>query len=179
MCTVIAHLTERQLEIFGLNGAFPAIFTDCGANMRKVFNNILQWDWLHCGCHLIHNVVTACFTTLRNNAHNPAQTEARKCPQSLDRWKCESLPPSALSFFTCVKKYLKLGIRYLHWLDRVRSFVYHLRRSSKASKDCGHYENNRCLRTPIKAATRPQTPRKTRKKRMRGIQRVHMPIRSV
>ena len=85
VCTVIARLAKEQLEMFGLNVAFPAIVTDCGANMRKAFNNTLQWDWLRCGCHLIHNVVTAGFTTLRNNAHNPAQTEAKKCQQALDR----------------------------------------------------------------------------------------------
>ena len=42
MCTVIARLAKGQLEMFGLNVAFPAIVTDCGANMRKAFNNTLS-----------------------------------------------------------------------------------------------------------------------------------------
>ena len=85
MCIEIACLAKEQLEMFDLNVAFLTIVTDCGANMRKAFNNTLQWDWLRRGCHLIHNIVTAGFTTLRNNAHNPAQTEARICQQALDR----------------------------------------------------------------------------------------------
>ena len=51
VCTVIACLAKEQLEMFGLNVAFPAIVTDCCANMRKAFNKTLQWDWLRCGCH--------------------------------------------------------------------------------------------------------------------------------
>ena len=78
MCTVIARLAREQLEMVGLNVDFPAIATDCGANMRKAFNNTLQWDWLH-------NVVTPGFATLKNNVHNLAQSEARKCQQPLDR----------------------------------------------------------------------------------------------
>ena len=75
---MIAHLAKEQLEMLGLNVAFPAIVTNCGANMRKAFKNILKWDFLRGGFHLIHNDVTVGFTTLRNNEHNPAQTEARK-----------------------------------------------------------------------------------------------------
>ena len=71
-------------------------------------------------------------------------------------------------------------MKYLHWLYRARSFVSHAKRSSKASEDLrGHYKSNRCLRTPLKAANRSRTPRKTRKKKMRAIQRVDMPMRSV
>ena len=85
LCTVIARLAKEQLEMFGLNVAFPAIVIDCKANMRKAFNNTLQWDCLRCGCHLVHNVVTASFTTTRNNAHNPAQNDMRKFQQALDK----------------------------------------------------------------------------------------------
>ena len=85
MCIVIVGLAKEQLELFGLNVDFPVIVTDCAVNMRKAFNNTLRWDWLRCGCHLIHNVVTAGFTSLKNNAQNPAQIEARKCQQALDR----------------------------------------------------------------------------------------------
>ena len=82
---MIARLAKEKLEMFRFNVAFRTIVTDCGANMRKGFNNTLQWDWLHCGCNLIHNVVTTSFTTPRNNAHNLAQIEAIKCRQDLDR----------------------------------------------------------------------------------------------
>ena len=30
---------EEELEMFGLNVAFLAIVTDCGANVKHVFNN--------------------------------------------------------------------------------------------------------------------------------------------
>ena len=49
--------------------------------------------------------------------------------------KCELLLLSALSFFSKREKYLELGIRYLHWLYRARSFVSHAKRSSKASEE--------------------------------------------
>ena len=84
VCIMIALLAKEQLEMFGLNAAFPAIITNCGANVRKALNNTLQWDWLCCGCHLIHNVVTASFATLRNDMHNLGQIEAGKCQQALD-----------------------------------------------------------------------------------------------
>ena len=179
MCIVIACLAKEQLEMFGLNVAFPAIVTDCGANMRKAFNNTLQWDWLRCGCHLIHNVVTAGFTTLQNNAHNPAQTEARKCQQALDRWEVWIIVTQCIVFFKIREKYMELRIKYLQWLYREKSFVSHAKRSSKASEELRTLQSNRCSRTPLKAATRSRTPRKTRKKKMRAIQRVDMPIRSV
>ena len=85
MCKVIVRLDKEQLEMFGFTVVFPAIVPDCGGNIRKAFNNTLQWDWLRCGCDLIHKVVTAVFTTLRNGGHNPDQTEVRKCQQALDR----------------------------------------------------------------------------------------------
>ena len=97
VCIVIDCLAMEQLEMFGLNVAFPAIVTDCGANMRKTFNNTLQWDWLCCGCHLIHNVVTAGFTTLRKDTHNPAQLRPENVNKRLTGEKCELLLPSALS----------------------------------------------------------------------------------
>ena len=84
VCTVIARLAKEQLEMFGLNVAVADIVTDYGANMRKAFNNTLQWDWLHCGCHLIRNAVTSSFITLRNNVKS-SQTEARKYQQALDK----------------------------------------------------------------------------------------------
>ena len=179
MCTVITCLAKKQLEMFGLNIAFPAIVTDCGANMRKTFHNTLQWDWLFCGYHLIHNVVTAGFTTLRNNAHNPAQIEAKKCQKALDRWEMWIIVTQCIVFFKIRERYWESGIKYLHWLYRARSFVSHAKRSSNAPKSCGHYKSNRCSRTSLKAATQSQTPRKTRKKRMRAIHRVDMPMRNV
>ena len=37
------------------------------------------------GRHLIHNIVTTNFATLKNNVHNPIQTEARERKQVLER----------------------------------------------------------------------------------------------
>ena len=45
----------------------------------------LQWDWLRCGCHLIHNVVKAGLDSLKNHALNPAQTMAATLQEALDR----------------------------------------------------------------------------------------------
>ena len=135
MCIVLARLAKEQLEMFGLNVAFPAIVTNCGANMRKAFSNTLQCNWLRCGCYLIHNVVTAGFTTLSNNAHNPSQTEATKCQQALDRWEVWIIVTQCIVFFKIREKYLKSGIKYLRWLYRARSFVSHAKRSSKAFEE--------------------------------------------
>ena len=54
---------------------------------------------------------------------------------SFDGEKCELLLPGALSFFKCVRTIWSLGIRYRHWLYRGRSFVSHVKRSSKASEE--------------------------------------------
>ena len=64
---------------------FPAIVTDCGGNVAKAFNSTLEWDWLRCGCHLIHNVVKAGLDSLKNHALNPAQTMAATLQEALDR----------------------------------------------------------------------------------------------
>ena len=63
----------EQCRLFKLHVDFPAIVTDCGGNVAKAFNTTLQWDWLRCGCHLIHNVVNAGLESLKNHAANPAQ----------------------------------------------------------------------------------------------------------
>ena len=79
-----------------------------------------------------------------------------------------------MHFFLIREKYLELGIKYLHWLYRARSFVSHAKRSSKASEELRTWQNNRYSRTPLKATTWSRTPRKTRKKTMRAIQWVDM-----
>ena len=175
MCTMIARLAEEHLEMFGFNVAFPAIVTDCGANIRKAFNNTLQWDWLRCGRHFIHDVFTAGFVALRNNAHNPAQTETRKCQQALDRWEMWIIVTQCIVFFKNHEKYWELGIRYRHWLCRPRSFVCHVKRSSKASEELRALQKQQMLKGALRATTRLRTPRKTRKKRMREI----FPMRNV
>ena len=109
MCIVIGRLAKEQLEMFGSNVAFPAIVTNCGANMRKALNSTLEWDWLCRGCHLIHNIVTAGFPTLRNNMHILTQTEARNVNKRLTGEKCELLSPSAFSFFKCVRNMRSCG----------------------------------------------------------------------
>ena len=85
VCTVVARLALQQCELFGLYVDFPAIVTDCGGNVAKAFNSTLQWDWLRCGCHLIHNVVKAGLDCLKNNAANPAQQSAVTLQEALDR----------------------------------------------------------------------------------------------
>lgn len=44
------------------------------------------------------------------------------------------------------EKYLELGIRYLHWLYRARSFVSHAKRSSKASEELRTLQKQQVLK---------------------------------
>ena len=75
----------EQCRLFQLHVDFPAIVTDCGGNIAKAFNSTLEWDWLRCGCHLIHNVVKARLDSLKNHALNPAQTMVATLQEALDR----------------------------------------------------------------------------------------------
>ena len=75
----------EQCRLFQLHVDFPTIVTDCGGNVAKAFNTTLEWDWLRCGCHLIHNVVKAGLDSLKNHALNPAQTMAATLQEALDR----------------------------------------------------------------------------------------------
>ena len=73
---------------------FLAIVTDCGGNVAKAFNNTVEWDWLRCGCHYIHNVVKAGLDSLKNHALNPAQTMAATLQEALDG--------SVVLYFHCI-----------------------------------------------------------------------------
>ena len=84
-CAVIAGLAKEQCELFKLYVDFPAIVTDCGGNVAKAFNTTLQWDWLRCGCHFIHNVVKAGLDNLKNHAANPGQHAAVALQEAIDR----------------------------------------------------------------------------------------------
>ena len=75
----------EQCRLFKLHVDFTAIVTDCGGNVAKAFNTTLQWDWLRCGCHLIHNVVNAGLESLKNHAANSAQPTAARVQEALDR----------------------------------------------------------------------------------------------
>ena len=74
-----------QCRLFQLHLDFLAIVTNCGGKVAKAFNTTLQWDWLHCGCHLMHNVVKAGLDSLKNHATNPAQTTVALLQEALDR----------------------------------------------------------------------------------------------
>ena len=75
----------EQCRLFKLHVDFPTIVTDCGGNVAKAFNTILQWDWLRYGCHLIHNVVNAGLESLKNHATNLAQATTAMVQEALDR----------------------------------------------------------------------------------------------
>ena len=49
-------------------------------------------------------------------------------------------------FFKIREKYLELGIKYLHWLYRARSFVSHAKRSSKASEELRTLQKQQVLK---------------------------------
>ena len=74
---------------------------------------------------------------------------------------------------------MELGIKYLHWLYRARSFVFHAKRSSKASEELRTLQKQKVLKDTPQGSNPITDPRKTRKKKMRAIQRVDMPMRSV
>ena len=71
--------------LFKLHMDFPTIVTNCGRDIAKAFNTILQWDWLCCGCHLIHNVVNTGLESLKNHATNPAQPTVARVQEALDK----------------------------------------------------------------------------------------------
>ena len=75
----------EQCHLFKLHVDFPSIVTDCGGNVAKAFNTTLQWDWLRCGCHLLHNVVKAALDALKNNPADPTQAMAALLQEALDR----------------------------------------------------------------------------------------------
>ena len=82
---VVARLAVEQCRLFKLHVGFPAMVTDCGGNVDKAFNTTLQWDWLRCGYHFLHNVVKAGLDALKKNAANPAQATAAMVQEALDR----------------------------------------------------------------------------------------------
>ena len=84
----------EQYRLFKLHVGFLAIVTDCGGNVAKAFNTTLQWDWLCCGCHLIHNVVNAGLGSLKNHVADPAQATAAMIQEALDK--------SVLLSFHCI-----------------------------------------------------------------------------
>lgn len=63
----------------------PTIITNCAGNATKAFNTTLQWVWIHCGCHLIYNVINALFDSLRNHATNPTQAMLALLQEVLER----------------------------------------------------------------------------------------------
>ena len=86
------------------------------------------------GRHLICNVITASFATLKNSIHNPIQMRRENVNKCLKRDKYELLVSNALNFFLMTEDDLKFGTRYLQWLlYRAISFFSGVKRSSKAA----------------------------------------------
>ena len=96
----------EQCRLFKLHVDFPAVVTDCAGNVAKAFNTTLQWDWLRCGCHLIHNVVNAGLESLKNHASNPAQPIAAMVQEVLDR--------SVLLSFHCIAAHMICLLRQMN-----------------------------------------------------------------
>ena len=90
-------------EMFDFNAIFPDSFTNWGANMRMTLNNTLGWDWLYCASYFIHSITTTAVTLLKNNGHNPAQTEARKCKPALQKWEVSIIVIQCIDFFPRVR----------------------------------------------------------------------------
>ena len=77
------------------------------------------------------------------------------------------------------KKYLDLGIRYLHRLYKGKPFVYHVKRSSKASDELQILQKQKLLKDTPQSSNPITDPEEDEKKRVRAVQRMDMPMRSI
>ena len=94
--------------------------------------------------------------------------------------KYELLVPNALNVFLMTEDDLKFGIRYLQWLlYKVRSFFPRVKRSYKASEEVQAFAKAIGAQRNFKTAIQSHTRRKTRKKGVRAMRRMDMPIRSI
>ena len=73
-------------------GWYRTIATDYGSNVVSAFNRHRGWDWLRCGCHLVHNVVMGSLQVIKNMSHTSEHTSAGRIQRALDRYnKCNYL----------------------------------------------------------------------------------------
>lgn len=85
LCTIIAQLSLEQCRLFNLHAGFPAIVTNFGDNVAKIFKSALKWNQIFCGYYLIHNVVKAELDSLKNHASKTAPACSDRLQEALDR----------------------------------------------------------------------------------------------
>ena len=86
------EICEEELDNLGMHGWYRTIVTDCGLNVVSAFDCHRGWDWLRCGCHLVHNVVMASLQVIKNMSHTGEHTSAGRIQCALDRYgKCNYL----------------------------------------------------------------------------------------
>ena len=151
---VIVGMAKDALKTFDLRVGYPTMVTDCAQNMRKAFNTTLQWDWVRCGCHLIHNVVSEGFKTVKNHAQNSAQHRARDYQQAIERFVF-----NPCSTHHCHSSFNANGqpntlLRRLYQLCcRAKLFVAFVRRSTKASEELRTLQKQQVLKDTPQGAT--------------------------
>ena len=86
------ELCEEELDSLGMRGWYRTIVTDCGSNVVSAFDRHRGWDWLRCGCHLVHNVVMGSLQVIKNMSHIGEHTPEGRIQRALDRYgKCNYL----------------------------------------------------------------------------------------
>jgi len=68
-----------------MRGWYRTIVIDCGSNVVSAFDRHRGWDWLRCGCHLVHNVVMGSLQVIKNMSHIGEHTPAGRIQRALDR----------------------------------------------------------------------------------------------
>ena len=86
------EICEEELDHLGMCGWYRTIVTDCGSNVVSAFDRHRGWDWLRCGCHLVHNVVMGSLQDIKNMSHIGVHTAVGRIQCALDRYgKCNYL----------------------------------------------------------------------------------------
>ena len=80
------EVCEEELDNLGMRGWYRTIVTDGGSNVVSAFDRHRGWDWLRCGCHLLHNVVMGSFQVIKNMSHTDEHTLAGRIHRALDRY---------------------------------------------------------------------------------------------
>lgn len=142
------------MRTFDLQVGYPAIVTDCAQNMRKAFNTTLQWDWVRCGCHLVHNVVADGFKSMKNHAQNAAQHHARDCQEALERFVLNPCTAHHCRSYLNRNGQSNTLLRRLQLVcHRAKQFVAYVRRSTKASEELRLLQKQQVLKDTPQGVT--------------------------
>ena len=99
-CVVVADLARKEVEKYNLTGWYPTVVTDAGSEVSKAFDRAGRWDWMRCGCHLIHNAVQQGLTALHARYQNPAYRRECAMWEALERWDQDGVSATVQSVHT-------------------------------------------------------------------------------